>query len=83
MKRMDYTEGCEMLRKVGFTELEIVQISKLRNGYTEQEIYRIPEASLQSKHDGWFKRVGRKILAICRPSAPSENCFWLHDHFLY
>ena len=38
MKRMDYREGSEMLRKVGFTASEIEHLSKLRSSYSDQEI---------------------------------------------
>jgi hypothetical protein len=82
MERMDYTAGCEMLRKAGFTAREIEQLSTLRSGYTEQEIYRITVAHHSPKHESWFKRVIHKILDKCQPPA-SKDIYWMYDHFLY
>ena len=82
MERMDYTAGCEMLRKVGFTALEIERLSTLRSDYTEQEIYRITVAHHCPQHESWFKRVIRKILDMCQPPA-SKDIYWMYDHFLY
>jgi hypothetical protein len=83
MERMDYTTRCEMLRKAGFTVLEIERLSRLRSSYTEQEIYRRTVAHQYPKHESWFERVIHKILDICQPPAVSEDIFWMHNHFLY
>ena len=83
MKRMDYTTGCEMLRKAGLTAQEIERLSILRSSYTEQEIYRITVTHQYPKHESWFERVIPKILDTCQPPAASEDTFWMHNHFLY
>lgn len=49
MKRMDYREGSEMLRKAGFTTLEIEQLNKLRSRYSDQETQQIPGTPLFPK----------------------------------
>ena len=82
MEHMDYTTGCEMLRKVGFTTREIEQLSKLRSSYAEQEIYRITVAHQYPQPESWFKRAVRKILDMCQPPA-SKDIYWIYDHFLY
>ena len=60
MKRMDYREGSEMLRRAGFTTLEIEQLSKLRSRYPDQEIQHVSGTSLTQKvmHGlrRWYKR---------------------------
>ncbi len=82
MERMDYTTGCEMLRKAGLTTQEIERLSRLRSTYTEQEIYRITIAHQSTTHESWFKRVICKILDMCQPPA-AKDIYWMYDHFLY
>lgn len=83
MERMDYSAGCEMLRKAGFTALEIERLSRLRSEYAEQETYRITIAHHYPKHHSWFEKVIQKVLDICQPLVASEGGFWMHNHFLY
>jgi len=83
MERMDYTAGCDMLRKAGFTALEIEQLCKLRNDYTEQGIYRITLAHQYTKDTKWVERFKRKLLDVCISLAASQSGLWMHNHLPY
>lgn len=86
MKRMDYQEGCEKLREVGFTAQEIEKLCLLRKARVEQEMHQTLVARSevkQERHENWFGKLMRKILLLCRYSADCETSIWIYDHNLY
>ena len=83
MERIDYKEGCEMLRKEGYTIPEIEQLSKLRRNYTDQGNYRKIIAYSPPRREGWFERMLQKMLYAYHPSTTSEDLFWANNHFLW
>ena len=82
MERIDYTEGCEMLRNAGCTIPEIEQLSKLRRNYTDQGNYRRIVAYSPPRQEDWFERMLPKIFSAYHPSITFEDLFWLNNHFL-
>jgi len=83
MKRMDYREGCEKLREVGFTAQEIETLCILRNMRVQQEIHQNLTSQRQVKRENWFEKLMRKILSLCRYSAECEASIWMYDNFPY
>jgi DNA-binding transcriptional MerR regulator len=92
MKRMDYQEGCEKLREVGFTAQEIQKLCLLRKARVEQEMHQTLVAQREVKQakqekqvkcQCWFEKLMRKILMMCRYSAECEASVWMYDHFPY
>ena len=81
MKRMDYQEGCEKLREVGFTAQEIEKLCLLRNARVEKEMHQTL-VSQEARHENWFEKLMRKILLLCRYSADCEASIWIYDHYL-
>ena len=84
MDRMDYREGCEVLRNVGCTALEIEQLSELRRNYSEPgKYYRRIVAYSSPRYESWFMRVLRKIASSYFSSTLPTNMYWPNDHFLW
>lgn len=89
MKRMDYQEGCEKLREVGFSTQQIEKLCLLRKARVEQEMHQTLVAQSQAKqakqekHVCWFEKLMRKILMMCRYSAECEASVWMYEHFPY
>ena len=83
MRRMDYQEGCEKLREVGFTAPQIENLCRLRSVHVEQEMHRSLVSQCEAKHENWFEKLMRKILLMCRYSAECEASIWMYDHFPY
>lgn len=80
MQHMEYREGCAMLRKAGFTELEIERLSKLRTAYHEEELHLISETP---PCRSWFNRAIRKLGSLCFQLAYSGSIFWPYDHTVF
>ena len=83
MERIDYKEGCEMLRNAGYTTSEIEQLSKLRRNYRDQGNYRRIVAYSPPRQEDWFERMLQRILYAYLPAATIENLYWLNNHFLW
>ena len=83
MRRMDYQEGCEKLREVGFTAPQIENLCHLRSVYVEQGIQRRLVSQCEARYENWFEKLMRKILLMCRYSAECEASIWMYDHFPY
>ena len=79
MKRLDYKEGCDRLRQVGFSAWEIEQLSLLRSKHTEQEIYQKTVAFSLPRRARWFERVIQKLVEGCQHLAFPEDCVWKGD----
>jgi hypothetical protein len=56
---MDHSEDREILRKSGFAENEVIQLSKLRTDYNEREKHRAMLAHRRLEFIRWLVSTGK------------------------
>lgn len=56
---MDRKEDREMLRKVGFAEVEMNRLSRLRKDYTEKERLRVMAEHRRLEFVRWLVSIGK------------------------
>ncbi|GCE06042.1 hypothetical protein [Dictyobacter aurantiacus] len=78
MQHMEYRDGRAMLRKAGFTEVEIERLSRLRATYREAESPQLTPGTHSRRR--WLEKAISKFSSLCFQLTYNGGIFWPYDH---